>query len=90
MFKEKVNGRTGGPTHAPRTTDRDISSLASGAKNGKFSNSRGDNSDSSGPIIELIRNLIYIYILPKFGADWLIFVDARMLTRKLWTDTDGQ
>ena len=26
-----------------------------------------------------------------FGADWLIFVDARVLTRKLWTDrrTDG-
>ena len=36
-----------------------------------------------------------IYILTKFGADWLIFVDARVLTRKLWmdigrTDTDGQ
>ena len=33
-----------------------------------------------------------IYILTKFGADWLIFVDARVLTRKLWTDgcqTDG-
>ena len=27
-----------------------------------------------------------IYILTKFGADWLIFVDARALTRKLWTD----
>ena len=27
-----------------------------------------------------------IYILTKFGADWLIFVDARLLTRKLWTD----
>ena len=27
-----------------------------------------------------------IYILTKFGADWLIFVDARVLTRKLWTD----
>ena len=27
-----------------------------------------------------------IYILTKFGADWLIFVDARELTRKLWTD----
>ena len=27
-----------------------------------------------------------IYTLAKFGADWLIFVDARVLTRKLWTD----
>ena len=27
-----------------------------------------------------------IYILTKFGADWLIFADARVLTRKLWTD----
>ena len=32
MFKEKVNGRT----HARRTTDHDISSLASGAKNENF------------------------------------------------------
>ena len=34
-----------------------------------------------------------IYILTKFGADWLIFVDSRVLTSKLWTDgrrTDGQ
>ena len=33
-----------------------------------------------------------IYILTKFDADWLIFVDARELTRKLWTDgrTDEQ
>ena len=34
-----------------------------------------------------------IYILTKFGADWLIFVDARVLTRQLWVDgwtpTDG-
>ena len=27
-----------------------------------------------------------IYILTKFGADWVIFVDVRVLTRKLWTD----
>ena len=27
-----------------------------------------------------------IYILTKFGADWFIFVDARVLTGKLWTD----
>ena len=53
--------------------------------------------DSSGPIssiMELIRDLMVIYILTKFGADWLIFVDARELTRKLWTDgqtlTDGE
>ena len=65
-------------------------------KYGKFSNSRADNSDSSGPInsiIKLIRDLIIIYILTKFGADLLIFVDARVLTRKLWTDrrrTDGR
>ena len=33
-----------------------------------------------------------IYILTKFGADWLIFVDVRVLTRKLWMDgrTDGE
>ena len=34
-----------------------------------------------------------IYILNQFGADWLIFVDARVFTRKLWTDgptSDGQ
>ena len=27
-----------------------------------------------------------IYILTKFGDDWLIFVDARVLPSKLWTD----
>ena len=34
-----------------------------------------------------------IYILTKFGADWLIFADARVLTRKLWKDgqtSDGR
>ena len=70
----------------------------------KFSNSRADNSDSSGPIssiTELIRALVVIYILTKFGDDWLIFVDSRVLTSKLWMDgqmarcqtdglTDGQ
>ena len=52
-----------------------------------MANSRADNSDSSGlisSIIKLIRDLMVIYILTKFGADWLIFVDV--LTRKLWTD----
>ena len=56
---------------------------------GKFLNSRADNSDSSGPIgsiIELIRALVVIYILTKFGDDWLIFVDAIVLTSKMWTD----
>ena len=31
-----------------------------------------------------------IYILTKFGSDWFIFVDARLLTRKLWTDGHRQ
>ena len=56
---------------------------------GEFSNSRADNSESSGPIsptIELIQDLMVIYTLTKFGADWLTFVDARVLTRNLWTD----
>ena len=34
-------------------------------------------------IIELVRDLLVIYILTKFGADWLIFVDVRALIRKL-------
>ena len=63
--------------------------LESKHKYGKFSNSKADNSDSSGPIssiIELIRALVVIYILTKFGDEWLIFVDARVSTSKLWTD----
>ena len=50
---------------------------------------QGQITPSSGPIssiIELTRDLMVIYILTKFGADWLIFVDARVLTRKLWSD----
>ena len=46
-----------------------------------FANSRAINSDSSGhikSIIELIQDLMVTYILIKFGADWLIFVDARI------------
>ena len=46
-----------------------------------FANSRGNNSDSSAPIksiINLIRDLVVTYILTKVGADWLIFVDARV------------
>ena len=44
-------------------------------------NSRVNNSDNFGPIktiINLIQDLIVTYILTKFGADWLIFVDARV------------
>ena len=66
-------------------------------KYGKFSNSWTDKLDSSGQIssiTELIRDLMVIYILTKFGTDWLIFVDARVSTRKLWMDgrtpTDGE
>ena len=46
-----------------------------------FAKSRANNSNSSGPItsiIEPIRDLMVTYILTKFGADWLIFVDARL------------
>ena len=58
-------------------------------KYGNFSNSRAENSESSGlisSIIKLIRDLMFIYILTKFGDDWLIFVDARVLIKKLSTD----
>ena len=46
-----------------------------------FANSRANNLDSSAPIksiIELIQDLIVTYILTKFGADWLLFGDARV------------
>ena len=46
----------------------------------QISNSRADNSDSSGPISsmsKLMQDLVVIYIWTKFGADWLIFVDAK-------------
>ena len=46
-----------------------------------FANSRANNSDRSAPIkyiIEHIQDLIVTYILTKFGADWLIFGDARV------------
>ena len=60
-----------------------------------MSNSRADNSDSSGPIrsiIKLIRALVVIYILTKFGDDWLIFVDASVNKQIVdgRTDTDRQ
>ena len=46
-----------------------------------FAKSRENNSDSSGQIksiTKLIRDLMVTYILTKFGADWLIFVDDRV------------
>ena len=46
-----------------------------------FPNSRAINSgcsDSICPIIEIIRDFIDIYIVAKFGTDWLIFADARV------------
>ena len=49
-------------------------------KYGKFSNSRADNSDSSGQIrsiIKLNRDLIITYIFTKFNADWSIFVETK-------------
>ena len=35
-------------------------------------------SDSICPIIELIRDLMGIYIVAKFGTDWSILADARV------------
>ena len=39
-----------------------------------------NNSGLSGLIrpIKLIQDFIVIYILNKFGADWLMFVDVRV------------
>ena len=45
-----------------------------------FSNQRANNSGCSDlicPIIELIRDLMGIYIVAKFDTDWSIFADAR-------------
>ena len=47
----------------------------------QFSNSRAYNSESCAlisSIIEIIQDLMVIYTLTKFGADWLIFVDVRV------------
>ena len=44
-----------------------------------FFNPKANNSVFSGrirPIIEPIRDFMVIYILTKFGADWLIVVDV--------------
>ena len=46
-----------------------------------FHNSRANYSSCSGPngpMIKLIQILLDINILPKFGADWSIYVDDRM------------
>ena len=46
-----------------------------------FPNSRANNSKYSRtiiPIIELIRDLMVIYIVTKFDAGWFIFADARV------------
>ena len=45
-----------------------------------FPNSRANNSrfsDSICPIIKLIRDFMAIYIVAKFGTDWLIFADDK-------------
>ena len=50
-------------------------------KYGNFLNSRANNSSGSGRIrtkIKVIRDLMVMYILTMFGADWLIFVNARV------------
>ena len=49
-----------------------------------FPNSRANNSGCSGlicSIIELIQDLMGRYIVAKFGIDWSIFADARVLTK---------
>ena len=45
-----------------------------------------DSSGQISSIIELIRTLVVIYILTKFGDDCFIFVDARVLPSKLRTE----
>ena len=54
-----------------------------------FSNSRADNSDSSGPIsseIKLIPDLMVIYTLTTFGADWSIFVDDKSVNKVIFSN----
>ena len=58
-----------------------------------FANSRANNSDSSGPIrfmIVLIGDLTVTYIMTKFGADWLIFVDARVSQIPVFFQSKGK
>ena len=50
---------------------------------------QGQKTQSSGPIrsiIKLIRDLMITYILTKFGADWLIFVDDRVLKKVIFSN----
>ena len=45
---------------------------------------RVENIVGKGPIItviELMQNLVVMYIFTKFGADWLIIVDASVYTK---------
>ena len=49
-----------------------------------FPNSRANNSGLSGSILLMIKltlDLMGIYIVAKFGTDWSIFADARVLTK---------
>ena len=57
--------------------------LANGCRNGSRKMVQLHDADC---IITPIPNLIITNILTKFGADWLIFLDARVLTQKLWMD----
>ena len=52
-------------------------------KYSSFSNSRANKCNHSNPttaIIKLKQHLMTLYLLSKFGADWLIIVDARVYT----------
>ena len=49
-----------------------------------FANSRANNSVSSGLIKSIINSseiLMVLYILTKFGADWLIFLDDKSVNK---------
>ena len=49
-----------------------------------FPNSWANNSGCAYqilPIIELIRDLMGIYLVAKFGTDWSIFADARVFRK---------
>ena len=50
----------------------------------ELSNSRANSFSFSGlikPMIKLIQDLSVIYVLTKFETNWLICVDARVLTK---------
>ena len=58
-----------------------VDASVSKVKYSNFSNSRVNNSSCSGPItpiIKITQDLMALYRLTKFGADWLIIVDARV------------